>query len=198
MTKKEYREMMYSQEATILSNIEIIEFDIFLALQLETRNSIIIDTANNQPLLYNNKFITYPKSDMNDKDIIGFDPFNNNRLMQFLFSLYMRNYQRDVEPVQSFFISNLDQNGKGTVTCRVLRGDIISDYFSNESLRYINLILKMESNAMQYNMDIIDNYINFIKEEKALERAELAKTQRPPRKINEQSKRRSPFMKIIR
>ena len=81
---------MYSQEATILSNIEIIEFDIFLALQLETRNSIIVDTVNNQPLLYNNKFITYPKSDMNDKDIIGFDPFNNNRLMQFLFSLYMK------------------------------------------------------------------------------------------------------------
>ena len=51
---------------------------------------------------------------------------------------------------------------------------------------------------MQYNMDIIDNYINFVKEEKALERAELAKTQRPPRKINDQSKRRSPFMKIIR
>ncbi len=49
MTKKEYREMMYSQEATILSNIEIIGFDIFLALQLETRNSIIVDTVNNQP-----------------------------------------------------------------------------------------------------------------------------------------------------
>ena len=53
-----------------------------------------------------------------------------------------------------------------------LRSDITSDIYYNESIRYIDLILRNEgSMILMSNNQIlheIDNYMNFIKEEKLL------------------------------
>lgn len=171
LSKAKFKEMMYNNEPRYLSAIAQIEFDLFISLELETRNNIVIDSLTNQPLSCNGKFICYPKDTIQDKTIIPFDPFNNPRLMQFLFSIYMRNIQRRGTPVLAFFLTPIDVSGYGTAVCRSNNKDISSNLFINEPLRYIDLILLMEGNPSRYSVnEELDKYFSFIKEEKILER----------------------------
>lgn len=175
MSKKAFKEMMYQNEPNYLSMIDRLEFDLFITLQLETRNNIVIDSFTNQPLSYNGKFICYPKDKIQDKTIATFDPFNNPRFMQFIFSLYIRNYQRDGNIVQSFFLTPINPNNTSCAVCRCGEGyninDISSNYFVNESLRYIDLIFIMERNSgISNTLFDLDRYLSFIKEERMLER----------------------------
>lgn len=174
ITKKKYREMMYANEPNYINSMNLIETEILMLLELETRNNIVIDT-NGQPLVYQNKFINFPKNSIQDKNIITFDIFNNTRLMQFLFTIYIRNYQINNNiQIQQFFLTPLTPEGYGSVVIRSeqLKSDITSNIYYNESIRYIDLILRnegsmilMSNNQVLYE---IDNYINFIKEERLL------------------------------
>jgi hypothetical protein len=173
MSKKKYKELMLSNEPRYLSIINSIELEILMFLQLETRNNIVLD--NGQPLLYQNKFIHYPKEAIQDRNIIPFDLINNSRLMQFLFSIYIRNYQIENNiQIQQFFLTPLNNEGYGSAVIRQssMTSDIESGMYRNESLRFIDLILKNECSLI-YNplvLKEIDEYINFIKEEKILAR----------------------------
>ena len=129
MSKKKYREMMYANEPNYINSMNLIETEVLMLLELETRNNIIID-INNQPLVYQNKFINFPKNVIQDKNIIAFDIFNNTRLMQFLFTIYIRNYQINNNiPIQQFFLTPLTPEGYGSVVMRSeqLVSDITSD-----------------------------------------------------------------------
>lgn len=174
MSKKKYRELMYANEPNYINSMSLIETEILMLLELETRNNIVIDT-NGQPLVYQNKFINFPKDVIQDKNIVAFDIFNNARLMQFLFTIYIRNYQMNNSiPIQQFFLTPLTPEGYGSAVMRSeqLKSDITSDIYYNESIRYIDLILRNEgSMILMSNNQIlheIDNYMNFIKEEKLL------------------------------
>ena len=78
---------MYANEPNYINSMSLIETEILMLLELETRNNIVIDT-NGQPLVYQNKFINFPKDVIQDKNIVAFDIFNNARLMQFLYNIY--------------------------------------------------------------------------------------------------------------
>lgn len=173
MTKKKFREMMLANEPRYLETMNSIEVELMIFLQLEVRNNIII--KNNQPLQYiDNRCIHFPKDVMNNRNAtIPYDPINNVRFMQFLFNIYIQNYQIDNNiSIQQFFLTPLDNEGFGGVVIRpnYSSQDLESAYYRNESLRYIDLILKTEGSFM-YNESVfheLDEYLNFVKTEKSL------------------------------
>lgn len=143
--------------------------DLVYVLQVDIHNNILVDD-NKKPILMDNKYIYYPSTLMyRDSNMIPFDPVMNKRLAQFLLQKYLTIYASEHYEMEivSFFISySICDNTKMSAVVRTTKGDIISNYYTNESLCWLDLLFKLDNQDRDPIMlQKIDKYIDYVREE---------------------------------
>lgn len=151
-SKKKIREYTHAQEyiSGILPDIEI---DLIYAAQLSFNNGILVNQYTNQPIKFGDKFICYPKNLYpNNKSIVPFDPFNNPKMASLIMKLFCAKYEMENHVnINLIFLSNVDRKGYGVASCRFESGKTIdSGKYTTESLRFIDLIFRMDYNLTVY------------------------------------------------
>lgn len=134
-------------------------------LGFEVRNGIIVGENKQLPIIFNNKYMSYDSSINGfNKNVTPFNPIFNPKLAQFLFQIFLKQWQIDNfgrNVIQSFYLTPVNEDGYGQAVCKY--EDCItyasSLNLSNETLRYIDLLLRLsESNdyndaeMMQYDL----------------------------------------------
>lgn len=151
-----------------LEMIQEIEYDLIFRLQMSVNNSILCEEDCRTLVQLDNKPICYPKEVFNDYNIVKFDPIFNRKLAAFLFQRYIYIYlseNRNIE-ITSFSIAYEIINPKMMfAVCRTNRGDIISNFFQNETLCWFDLMYKLEGCQYPYqDFAYLDSAITHIKE----------------------------------
>ena len=115
-----------------------------IGLDVDKENNIV-DQDNGQPIHFNGKELKY---NLGEKKIpigrndIGFNPIDDTKVMSHLFSFYLDKKQEEDGTYFPVYFTVNNSNGK---TALQLKGEntIKSEYFKNESLKYIDAILKI-------------------------------------------------------
>ena len=127
-----------------------------IGLDVDKENNIV-DQDNGQPIHFNGKELKYnlgeKKIHMGRNDI-GFNPIDDTKIMSHLFSFYLNKKQEEDGTYFPVFFAVNNSEGK---TALQLKGEtsIKSEYFKNESLKYMDAILRINGTE-DLNLSSID------------------------------------------
>lgn len=163
---KKHEEVFDTSRA--LQLIGDIEYDLLFRLQFSENNNFLTEEDCRTLVQIDNKAVCYPKDAYpNDHTIIGFDPFFNKKLAYFLFQRYVYMYMSEHPNVQisSFSLAySLTDTNKMFAVCKTNHGDIQSNLFVNDTLCWIDLILKMDNSQYPLqDFEYIDQAITYIR-----------------------------------
>lgn len=113
-------------------------------LELDNNNHVI-DQDTGMPIIIKNKYVKYnngPVSRLYPNEI-EFDPLNNSYLANEICSNYINKLYEEGELNSiAYGISNKERNTEGVATC-IADTNIVSDIYNLDSLKYIDLIAKI-------------------------------------------------------
>ena len=122
--------------------------DILYYAGIGTSNGIIIDNDTRQPLPYNNsKFMRYPpvNTPNRDSNIVNFDPLFNLKMMEIVFSVFIKKIMMERGwSIRSFYIYGRQNMHKTAELCFENGTKMISDQFMTDTVCYINLMMIIE------------------------------------------------------
>lgn len=155
--------------------IDEIESNLIYSVELDISNNICVDIDENNivtPLLMDGKQICYPKYIYNNFNIVGFDPFFNRKMSQMLLERYLKIYlarthidNPDLNIITMFLAPTAFGSNQYMAVIRTNKGDIISNPFINETICWIDLLLKLDDQQYDYNyMKNLDLYICYVRE----------------------------------
>lgn len=165
MNKKQLNEMS-NKMGFIFARMEDIEYELVCTLEFTIKNNILFD-RHNQLVMLNDKHLCYPKHSIENKSVMHFDPFMNTNIAKFILKQYLKNLYIDSnrqKECKNYSLSPIDFfTGKGYASCRFTDGtEIKSDNFHIETIKFIDLIYKLEENNNSRILTEIDDFINFI------------------------------------
>lgn len=136
---------MLDKDSKTINNILIQK----IGLELD-ENSHLVDQDTGQPLHFNGKAIKYNYTNINRlaKNEVEFDPLNNTSMANYLCGYYIEKMNNEGETDISIYSqSNKDRDTLGNVEAR--QGDTVikSDSFVKDSLKFIDLIDKVDSSS---------------------------------------------------
>lgn len=165
MAKKKEEAFDASRALTMINDIE---YDLIFRLQFSVNNNFCTEEDCRTLIQIDNKALCYPKGSYpNDHTVINFDPFFNRKLAYYLFQRYAYMYMAEHPGVQisSYSLAYmLNDTSKMFAVCKTNQGDIQSNVFTNDTLCWIDLILKMDNSQYPYaDFDYIDQAITYIR-----------------------------------
>ena len=159
----------------VIETINNLETELIYKLEIGVDNGFC--TLNGSVLKIDGKPICYPKDTFNSYAVAKFDPFMNRKLAYALFSMYTGIYVRenidsDIGIESYFTTSDVMSSGtnkllavcKGKFINRNIPIEWVSNRFRNETVCWIDLILKMDNSELPYAvMMSIDDYIDYVR-----------------------------------
>ena len=134
---------MLNNDSKLINNVLIQK----IGLELDDQNHLI-DQDTGQPLHFNGKIIKYNHTNINRlaKNEVEFDPLNNTSMANYLCGYYIEKMNAEEETdINIYSQSNKDRDTPGIVEARQNDMIIKSDTYVKDSLKYIDLINKIDN-----------------------------------------------------
>lgn len=145
-------------------------YNIILAcVDMKISNITIVNNESRQEVFINDRILKYNPNGFTlvHRGEVQFDPLNNFKQAQQLFSIFLQFQEQDGEFYTQMFYDEKDPNDedKIRILLRTDIGNFASQYYYNMSLGYIELILIM-SGIMVDNLIDFDEHILPVKKRK--------------------------------
>lgn len=124
-----------------------------MGLEIDKRGNVVDqDTGTN--LQFKGKAI---KIGCTEKNEVEYNPIDNPNLMNALFNYYVDKVNREEDRyISVYYPSSKDKTEKGSIELRVGNETIKSDNFYNDSIKYGDLVLKLNGSAIKSDFTELD------------------------------------------
>jgi hypothetical protein len=129
---------------------------ILSCVDMKIRNTIVCSQSTNGEIYFNERMLKYNPNGFTlvHNGEIKFDPINNFKQAQQLFSIFLQFEEQDEGLYTQMFYDEKNSEDKTRIFMRTNLGNFVSQYYYNISLGYLELILVMSG-------IMVDNLLEF-------------------------------------
>ena len=130
---------------------------ILSCVDMKIRKSIVVSQSTNGEIYFNERMLKYNPNGFTlvHSGEIMFDPLNNFKQAQQIFSIFLQ-FQEEDEGLYTQMFYDEKNGDKTRIFIRTDQGNFVSQYYYNISLGYLELILAM-SGVMVENLFMFDS-----------------------------------------
>ena len=130
---------------------------ILSCVDMKIKRSIVVSQSTNGEIYFNERMLKYNPNGFTlvHNGEIMFDPLNNFKQAQQLFSIFLQ-FQEEDEGLYTQMFYDEKMGDKTRIFIRTDQGNFVSQYYYNISLGYLELILAM-SGVMVENLFMFDS-----------------------------------------
>jgi hypothetical protein len=119
------------------------------------KNNNIVDQDTGNTLTFKDKTIKYENANTR-RDEVQFDPLSNPPMMNSLFDYYLNKIEGEGKYVKEYHKSNNEKGEKGYIELKENKQNIRSGSYYNDSVKYADLILKINESKDDINLPAFD------------------------------------------
>lgn len=147
---------------------------ILACVDMKINNITIVSQSTREQIFFNEKMLKYNPNGFTlvHNGEIMFDPLNNFKQAQQLFSIFLQFQEEDEGLYTQMFYDEKNLEEKTRIFIRTDSGNFASQYYYNISLGYLELILAISGIAVE-NLNDFDSAPPIVDEEKRIRRRTL-------------------------